>query len=37
MCWFGCNNRWNNPLYEDNPLEYITFDELEVFVKMENE
>ena len=32
-----CSNRWGNPIYEENHLEYITFDELEVFVKMENE
>lgn len=33
------SHRWSNNYpygYEDNANEYITFDELEVFVKMEN-
>lgn len=30
------SGRWANDLYEDNPREYISFDELEVFVKKEN-
>lgn len=32
-----CSERWGNPYYEENAKEYITFDELEVFVKMEND
>lgn len=31
------SNRWNRDDYNDNPKEYITFDELEVFVKLEQE